>query len=232
VGRVAGVEDAKQHALGDGVLLLSRAYEAIAEARSQIADVGAKLKSIEEENAVAAEKKQAEYDKAVELCKLLEENAKEVESKLETADSEATKITEERDTLLVEIATMRVQKRRLEAKIEKAEEATAAAKKKQAECGDSIAKFNKLEKEAEDLRRKLEATETEATNATNEKKSTLEQVAQAKLQITEQEKKISALAQQVQYLEGENFKLLEENVELKELCEEMIAGIGVDAVDC
>jgi hypothetical protein len=36
----------------------------------------------------------------------------------------------------------------------------------------------------------------------------------------------------VQFLDEENGKLMEENIELKELCEEMISGMGAETLDC
>jgi len=210
----------------------NRAYEAIAEAKSQITNVGAKLKAAEEETAATASKKQAEYEKAVELCKLLEENAKELQSKLEAAESESRSARDDRENVLVEIATMRVQMRSLEAKLGSAQEEVVAANKRRSEYDNSVKMCNKLEGDVGDLKSKLQAAEAKVTQVTKEKKTVSEAVAEAKLKIAEGEKKINALAQQVQHLEGENYKLLEENLELKELCEEMIAGMGDDAVDC
>ncbi|KAL3934885.1 MAG: hypothetical protein SGBAC_009484, partial [Bacillariaceae sp.] len=211
----------------------NRAYEAIAEAKSQIANVGAKMKATEEENAATANQKQAEYDKVLELCKLLEEDAKELKSKLEDAESEATSAKDERENVLVEIATMRVQTRGLEAKLGSAEEDVVNANEKRvSENEDVVKKCKQLEHDFGTVQSKLQAAQAEITKTTKAKNTVSDEAAAAKLKMAEHEKKIHALAQQVQHLERENYKLLEENVELKELCEEMIAGIGDDALDC
>jgi hypothetical protein len=121
----------------------------------------------------------------------------------------------------------------LEVELTSAKQEAAAANMRQVEYCNAVAMCKKLEEEAVDLRLKLQDAEKQASGAKKEAgRSMEEEVAESRLQMTEQAKKLEALSQQVQFFDEENGKLMEENIELKELCEEMISGMGAETLDC
>ena len=137
-------------------------------------------------------KQQAEYRNAIENCKKLENETEDLQSKLSAAELEASKANEEKQLVVSKIDEMRLTMDDLEAKLEAADQEIAAAKKRLAEYDDAVTLCKKLEKDSKELQSKLEAVESEATEANEEKNRAYEAIAKARSQIADVRAKLKA----------------------------------------
>eukprot|EP00980_Cylindrotheca_fusiformis_P002366 scaffold543_cov119-Cylindrotheca_fusiformis.AAC.33 len=120
----------------------------------------------------------------------------------------------------------------LRSELASAKQEAEAVNLRQAEYCDAVAMCKKLEVEAEYLRMKLQRCEANLAYVRQEAKNSITEVTEAQTKIAEQSETMEALSEQVQFLQEENGRLIEENIELKEMCEEMIESMGTTALHC